>query len=61
MQLLAYSVLVDIPLPANSAYFMHRILNVLRLNLLGSTFEFDLEDAVDLREASSRYPNWLKL
>ena len=35
LQLLVYLVLIDIPLPANSAYFMFSILESMRLRLFG--------------------------
>ena len=60
MQLLAYSALVDIPLPANSACFLSTILDAVRFNLLGVGFSFD-EGEADNFSSAVKFSNWLRI
>ena len=45
IQLFAYTVLLDIPMPSNSAYFLRRFLDALRINLKDDFFEIEPDQA----------------
>ena len=45
IQLFAYTVLLDIPMPSNSAYFLKRFLDALRINLKDDFFEIEPDQA----------------
>ena len=45
IQLIAYTVLLDIPAPSNSTFLLRRILDALRINGKEDLFEIDEEDS----------------